>query len=690
MVPSVLYLANAGNLAALDGATLTLAVFTDAYVPSVADPDLDTIDADEVDTADAPGYAQATFTARWDGPTSTLHVDEDGALAGTFDLDGATVAHYVVAKADGSLVASFSFAPTPGYDSWPVTFPNGIATPIDLADLLSRLAQVEDDVAAAIVVSGTPTDGQVPTWNATDEVYEPGDVTAGTSAAVATVGLVIAADAVDGTGDEFELLVSDPDAAGSGVVPAGWDAPGATADAAALASYITGVFGSGGTNVAVPELGKVFEVVPADISNPWPEVDATVGDATGYTLWPGLLLMDGTSTVAIDADRLPFDGFGLLDDGPTTVKAAIDILEGIADRVRFVSAVATSNVNRSALGSASFEYGDLRFVDGEANPVDETNMWLLGQTDPSQNGHYKVADDYTWTKVAHPDTFAPPGQGALLVLSNPDSVNHGTMWRWLDHDPRQNMRANSDATTAVGDWLLVHDPTASGGAATDADDLASLTHAATSKATPVDADELFLVDSAASNGPKKLTWANVKATIAKLLPRTHVFASGIRTGTHARTTDGSTTGNRLWYLPFNVAESTSIDELSVYHAATTSSTGGYRLGIYSADPTTGLPATLVVDAGVADTTTAAAAFKTASTGLPITLAPGLHYAAAVLQVTGGTPTVSTGNSPVMVPMPNQASGGFRYQDSVSGALPSTPTLATNGATSGPVVFLEPT
>lgn len=39
------------------------------------------------------------------------------------------------------------------------------------------------------------------------------------------------------------------------------------------------------------------------------------------------------------------------------------------------------------------------------------------------------------------------------------------------------------------------------------------THAATGKSTPVDADELPLVDSAASNVLKKLTWANLKATL---------------------------------------------------------------------------------------------------------------------------------------------------------------------------------
>lgn len=38
-------------------------------------------------------------------------------------------------------------------------------------------------------------------------------------------------------------------------------------------------------------------------------------------------------------------------------------------------------------------------------------------------------------------------------------------------------------------------------------------HAATSKAAPVDADELGIVDSAASNALKKLTWANLKDTL---------------------------------------------------------------------------------------------------------------------------------------------------------------------------------
>lgn len=45
---------------------------------------------------------------------------------------------------------------------------------------------------------------------------------------------------------------------------------------------------------------------------------------------------------------------------------------------------------------------------------------------------------------------------------------------------------------------------------------AAIAHAATSKTPPVDADELPLIDSAASYGLKKLTWANLKSALSSL------------------------------------------------------------------------------------------------------------------------------------------------------------------------------
>lgn len=61
---------------------------------------------------------------------------------------------------------------------------------------------------------------------------------------------------------------------------------------------------------------------------------------------------------------------------------------------------------------------------------------------------------------------------------------------------------------------MAHNVAITGGSITGVDTVAAITHAATSKATPVDGDELPLVDSAASNVLKKLTWANLKATLA--------------------------------------------------------------------------------------------------------------------------------------------------------------------------------
>ncbi len=58
------------------------------------------------------------------------------------------------------------------------------------------------------------------------------------------------------------------------------------------------------------------------------------------------------------------------------------------------------------------------------------------------------------------------------------------------------------------------------------------TNAAASKATPVDADAIPLVDSEAANGLKKLTWANLKAGLANVFaPKGLITASGLTQST---------------------------------------------------------------------------------------------------------------------------------------------------------------
>lgn len=73
--------------------------------------------------------------------------------------------------------------------------------------------------------------------------------------------------------------------------------------------------------------------------------------------------------------------------------------------------------------------------------------------------------------------------------------------------------------------------------------LASTINSATSKATPVDADEFGLTDSAASYGLKKLTWANLKATLKTYTDTLYPSGSGTSSGTNTGDNATNTTSN---------------------------------------------------------------------------------------------------------------------------------------------------
>lgn len=73
------------------------------------------------------------------------------------------------------------------------------------------------------------------------------------------------------------------------------------------------------------------------------------------------------------------------------------------------------------------------------------------------------------------------------------------------------------------------------------------THAATSKVTPVDADEMPLVDSAASNILKKLTWANLKATLLAYFDTAYLkLTGGTVTGNIQATQIGVLSGHYIY------------------------------------------------------------------------------------------------------------------------------------------------
>lgn len=83
-------------------------------------------------------------------------------------------------------------------------------------------------------------------------------------------------------------------------------------------------------------------------------------------------------------------------------------------------------------------------------------------------------------------------------------------------DPVDDVQLDGDDLVFYVNGVAIGDPIPIPGGG-GSGDVAGDTHAATGKTTPVDADELPLVDSAASNGLKKLTIANLKALIQTLV-----------------------------------------------------------------------------------------------------------------------------------------------------------------------------
>ena len=116
------------------------------------------------------------------------------------------------------------------------------------------------------------------------------------------------------------------------------------------------------------------------------------------------------------------------------------------------------------------------------------------------------------------DTASVAAAGALMETTYNESYNVNSLVVAVTDDTPTTLSVGASelvGRTGAGniDSLTAAEVRGVLSVAEDADETASVIHAATPKGTPIDADEVGLIDSGASNVLKKLTWTNIKATL---------------------------------------------------------------------------------------------------------------------------------------------------------------------------------
>lgn len=165
----------------------------------------------------------------------------------------------------------------------------------------------------------------------------------------------------------------------------------------------------------------------------------------------------------------------------------------------------------------------------------------------------------------------------LTEVASADDDDFIQVWRATEADARKIQKANFIGATIVGGGEIDTNGftlaiSANASLAGDADDTEAAIHGAAAKTTPIDADTMPLIDSAASNVLKKVTWANIKATLKTYFDTLYGALASANTWLAGQTIQQPTIGNAVLTLS---SVATNDDPTETYYhgrVATTNST----------------------------------------------------------------------------------------------------------------------
>ena len=164
--------------------------------------------------------------------------------------------------------------------------------------------------------------------------------------------------------------------------------------------------------------------------------------------------------------------------------------------------VPTTQIPDSILGQ--LEYQGVYDASGGAAPSSPQKgwFWIISVAGTINTVAYSVGDwivynGTSFDKVDNTDAVTSVAGRIGAVTLNADDVAEVTNKRYVT-DAQRTILTNTSGTNSGNETATT---------------IGTLINGATAKTTPVDADMLALMDSAASNVVKKLSWANIKAAL---------------------------------------------------------------------------------------------------------------------------------------------------------------------------------
>jgi hypothetical protein len=187
------------------------------------------------------------------------------------------------------------------------------------------------------------------------------------------------------------------------------------------------------------------------------------------------------------------------------------------------------------------------------NMVEGATKKILTVAERTKVGHLSVTqavdlDALETASHTHANSAVLAATTASFLTADETKLDFIAVTQAVDLDALEtasHTHANSAVLAATTASFLTADETKLDGIealadVTDAGNVGSSIHGATAKTTPVDADTMPLIDSAASNVLKKVTWANIKATLKTYFDTLYELAGAIATHAALTATHGAT------------------------------------------------------------------------------------------------------------------------------------------------------